>query len=102
MRYAVACLATFAALIAAGCGGGGDSTTAATGAASTTTASAAQSTDMIEISDFKFMPETVTVKAGAKVTWMNSDDTSHTATADDGSFDTGTLDKGDAKTVTFD
>ena len=42
------------------------------------------------------------MKAGTEVTWTNSDDATHTATADDGSFDTGDLDKGDSKTVTFD
>ena len=66
------------------------------------TAAAAQSTDKVDIADFAFDPETITVKAGTKVTWTNSDDATHTATADDGSFDTGDLDKGDSKSVTFD
>ena len=54
-----------------------------------------RSTDAIEIADFKFDPETMTVEAGTEVTWTNSDDAPHTATADDSSFDTGDLDKGD-------
>ena len=61
-----------------------------------------QSTDKVRIADFKYAPETVTVTAGTEVTWTNSDDATHTATADDSSFDTGDLDKGDAKSVTFD
>ena len=48
--------------------------------------------------DFKFKPETVTVKAGTKVTWVNNDAAPHTATAT-GAFDTDTLRKGDKKTL---
>ena len=32
----------------------------------------------IEIKDFAFNPETITVKAGEKVTWINRDDEPHT------------------------
>ena len=46
--------------------------------------------------------ETITVDAGTKVTWTNGDEAAHTATADDGSFDTGTLDLDDPKAVSFD
>jgi plastocyanin len=94
----------------AACGGGDDETTAA--ASSTTTSSmattaaagdaAAVKTDKVDIADYKFAPETIEVAAGTKVTWTNSDATAHTATADDSSFDTGDLDKGDSATVTFD
>ncbi len=44
----------------------------------------------------------MTVEAGTEVNWTNSDDAPHTATADDESFDTGDLDKGDSGSVTFD
>ena len=54
----------------------------------------------IDITDFKFKPETVTVKAGTKVTWVNNDTAPHTATdTATGAFDTGTLKKGDKKTL---
>lgn len=56
----------------------------------------------VEISNFKFSPPTLTVKVGDKVTWTNRDSVGHTATADDGSFDTGILDQGKSGTVTFD
>ena len=59
-------------------------------------AAPAVATTEVEISDFKFAPEAITVEAGDTVTWTSSDDAPHTATADDGSFDTGDLDKGDA------
>ena len=54
----------------------------------------------MKISNFAFVPATVPVKSGAKVTVTNNDTTAHTATADDGSFDTGTLDRGASKTIT--
>lgn len=78
------------------------STAADTTTAASSAGGAAESTDKIDISDFKFDPETVTVKAGTEVTWTNSDDAAHTATADDSSFDTGDMDKGDSASVTFD
>ncbi len=52
----------------------------------------------IAITDFKYKPVTLTVKAGSKVTWINNDGAPHTATAA-GDFDTGTLKKGESKTL---
>ena len=95
-----------AGTIVGGCGGDDSSSSTSTSAeSSSTTAEAtgsAAATDQIEIADFKYDPETVTVDAGTEVTWTNSDDAAHTATADDSSFDTGDLDQGDSKSVTFD
>ena len=44
----------------------------------------------------------MTVSVGGTVEWSNSDSAPHTATAEDDSFDTGSLDKGDAAKITFD
>jgi LPXTG-motif cell wall-anchored protein len=55
---------------------------------------AATSTSSVTISDFKFEPKKITVSVGTTVTWTNDGPTAHTATADDGTFDTGTLLKG--------
>ena len=46
---------------------------------------------VIEISGFKFVPASLAVKAGDKITWINKDIAPHTATAADQSFDTGEL-----------
>lgn len=54
----------------------------------------------VNIAGFKFVPPVVTVKAGSQVTWVNSDAAQHTATAA-GMFDTGTLNNGNSKTLTF-
>ena len=55
----------------------------------------------VAISGSAFSPPMVTVTVGDTVTWTNGDQISHTATADGGSFDTGTLGNGDSNTVTF-
>ena len=64
-----------------------------------TTASEAASVEIIE---FAYEPVDVKVRAGGTVEWTNSDTAPHTATAEDDSFDTGSLDKGDAAKITFD
>jgi LPXTG-motif cell wall-anchored protein len=46
------------------------------------------------ISDFKYAPSSITVTAGDSVTWTNDGPAGHSATADDGSFDTGVLGRG--------
>ncbi len=53
------------------------------------------------ISDFKFTPGTLTIHVGDTVTWTNNGPTEHTATADNGSFNTGTLKKGQSASHTF-
>jgi plastocyanin len=55
----------------------------------------------VSISGFAFNPATVTVNVGDSVTWTNNDDVPHTATADNGSFNTGQLGSGDSDSVTF-
>lgn len=53
------------------------------------------------ISDFKFAPATITVHAGESVTWINHGPSTHTATARDGSFDSGPLKPGASSSHTF-
>jgi len=50
---------------------------------------------------WKFEPAEITVKVGGSVTFQNSGTQQHTATANDGSFDTGALAAGATKLVTF-
>lgn len=56
----------------------------------------------VDIREFAYEPATVTVRAGGTVEWVNADAAPHTATADDDSFDTGSLAKGDKAKVTLD
>lgn len=55
----------------------------------------------VAISGFAFTPPSVTVTVGDSVTWTNGDGVGHTATADDASFDTGTIAAGGSGSVTF-
>ena len=57
--------------------------------------------EKVEIVDFAYDPDPTTIQAGGKVTWTNRDSAPHTATADDGSFDTGTIEKGKIGSETF-
>jgi plastocyanin len=94
-------VAAVAGGVAAGCGGDDDDP--ATPAAALAEGGASEaSADRLAIADFAFDPETVTVDAGTKLTWTNDDEAPHTATADDGSFDTGTLKLDDTGAVAID
>jgi plastocyanin len=80
---------------AAGCGNSGEKPSPVAAAP----AARAQAT--VDIASFKYKPVTVAVRKGGRVRWTNSDSAAHTATADDRSFDTQTIDKGAARMVTF-
>jgi len=56
----------------------------------------------VTIAGFTFAPDKVTVSVGDAVTWTNNDGVAHTATADDGSFNTGNIGGGGSESVTFD
>src|SRR6266542_1062618 len=56
----------------------------------------------VKIESFRFQPTTLNVTRGTVVVWTNDDSAPHTATAKEGSFDTGRLDKGESGQVTFD
>ena len=55
----------------------------------------------VTIADFQFAPATITINQGDTVTWNNNGPTPHSATANDGSFDTGILKKGQSGSHTF-
>jgi plastocyanin len=57
--------------------------------------------ETVVIDAFAYVPATVTVQVGDTVTWRNDDSVAHTATADDGSFDTGALATGESGAETF-
>jgi hypothetical protein len=55
----------------------------------------------VNMGDFFFSPASVSVAVGDTVTWHNSGDAPHTATANNGSFDTGTINSGGSGSHTF-
>jgi len=65
-------------------------------------ASAEGSAASVAIKDFEFQPKELKVKAGTTVTWTNDGGSSHTVTADDGSFESPTLAKGKTYSRNFD
>lgn len=85
-------------LIDPGGGGSKASVTASSGSAATKLKSA-----QVPIKNYMFVPAELHVQLGARVKWVNRDSAAHTATADQGAaFDTGTLNQGQSKKITFD
>lgn len=56
---------------------------------------------VVEIVDFGYAPADLTISAGDTVTWTNLDAVAHTATATDGTWDTGLLEQGASASITF-
>jgi plastocyanin len=61
----------------------------------------AAKSEKVEIVEFTYQPDPVVVQVGGKVIWQNQDAAPHTATADDESWDTGTIEKGKIGSETF-
>ncbi|HEU5088516.1 MAG TPA: cupredoxin family copper-binding protein [Roseiflexaceae bacterium] len=59
-------------------------------------------TKSVTIQNFAFDPKDLTINVGDTVTWKNNDQAPHTATAGDGSFDSGNLNTGQEFSKTFD
>ena len=103
-RAALAASAAALAIALTGCGGDDDDGMSSSSGSDSTSAPKAsgKSTDKISIKDFLYEPADVSVSAGTEVTFTNEDSANHTATGNDGGFDTGTLGKGDSKAITID
>jgi LPXTG-motif cell wall-anchored protein len=56
----------------------------------------------VTIADFSFSPGSLTINPGDTVTWVNNGPTPHSATANNGSFNTGILKAGQSGSHTFD
>jgi plastocyanin len=61
----------------------------------------AQDSAAVSIVDFAFQPASLEVAAGTTVTWTNTGQAKHTATADDGTFDSKNLKPGESFSFTF-
>ena len=59
------------------------------------------STAAVQIANFTFRAQVVTVKPGTTVTWTNADDIPHTVVSRDGLFKSKVLDTGDHFSFTF-
>ena len=55
----------------------------------------------VEIANFTFKAQVLTVKPGTTVTWTNGDDIPHTIVSKDGLFKSKVLDSGDRFSFTF-
>ena len=55
----------------------------------------------VDVTDDSYNPKTFSVEVGTTVVFKNTSTLPHTATADNGSFDTGMIAKGESKSVTL-
>jgi amicyanin len=55
----------------------------------------------VKIDNFTFSPQTLTIKAGTKVTWTNDDDIPHTVVSTTKAFRSSALDTDDKYSFTF-
>jgi len=56
---------------------------------------ASAETHIVEMRGLEFFPASLDVAAGDTITWINMDVVPHTATAGDGSWDSGLMEEGD-------
>ena len=55
----------------------------------------------IDIANFAFSPQNLSIQVGDTVTWTNLDAVQHTATSTSGAFDSGPLDQNETYSITF-
>ncbi|MEA2469283.1 MAG: hypothetical protein QOE38_281 [Thermoleophilaceae bacterium] len=79
----------------------GDTYAVAAKSATGTTVTAAAASTGVTIKNFAFAPASTSIHVGDTITWTNQDVTAHTATASDGSFDTGNINQGKSGSHTF-
>jgi plastocyanin len=60
-----------------------------------------QGGNQVSIDNFSFTPQTLTIPAGTKVTWVNHDDIGHTVTSTSQKFKSKTLDTNESFSYTF-
>jgi len=80
---------------------GGTTTTAAPTHTPTPTSTPSSEQASVNISGFAFVPQTLRVATGTKVTWTNNDSVNHTITSNDNLFESGTISKGATFSFTF-
>jgi plastocyanin len=56
---------------------------------------------MVKMDNFTFTPQTLTVRSGTTVTWVNKDDVPHTVTSTDKKFKSRALDTDERFSFTF-
>ncbi len=96
-RISLLVIAT-AALIA-GCGGSHSSRSTSAAGGSHSSGSTPAAAPTVVISAYAFHPADLTVASGTRVTFVNRDQTAHTATSTTGAFDAGAIQPGASRTI---
>jgi plastocyanin len=115
-RFTQSIIVVGSLLLLAACGGGGASSApvasqpaasqpaasdAAGGTACAPAPAGAAATVEVEIKDFAYSPEPVSAAVGDVISWTNADSAPHTASLEDGSCGTESLNQGDSGALVF-
>jgi plastocyanin len=104
-RLAAAALVVTMTVAACSSGSTPAPSTAASAASSASPAASAAASvaagTAVTIQGFAFSPATLTVAVGTTVTWTNQDSAGHTVTADDGSWGSGNIARGETFSQTL-
>lgn len=87
LKWLLAMVLVAAAVLAAGCTDYGSTDDSAGNIEQVQTTN-------VSMMDLQFQPQNIRVSAGDTITWTNDDSVVHTATADNGEFDSGHLEPG--------
>jgi plastocyanin len=66
-----------------------------------TSQAASPASTQVQVDNFAFAPQTLTVSANSTVTWVNKDDVPHVIASDQGTFKSKALDTDDKYSYTF-
>jgi plastocyanin len=81
--------------------GGGNAASTPSASPQASPATGSGKSESVAITNLAFDPASLTISVGTTVTWTNHEAIPHTATADDGSFDSGMMNEGDTFEFTF-
>ncbi|TGC09509.1 cupredoxin domain-containing protein [Methanolobus halotolerans] len=94
LKWLIAMVLVAAAVLAAGCTDSGPTDDSADDQEQV-------QTNEVSMMSLQFQPQNIRVSAGDTVTWTNDDAVAHTATADNGEFDSGVLEPGQTYSHAF-
>ena len=86
--------AVLLAVLAAGCGSSSNNNSSMTNPSPSNGATVTIVSGARSLTTTAYSPNPISVSVGTTITWLNNDSTAHTATSNNGAFDTGTISAG--------
>jgi len=98
-RLTLVLAAVVLSAVAAGCGSDSKSNPTGPGGGGAADVTVSIQSGSMNAGANAYSPDTATVQVGQTIKWVNNDAMAHTATADGGSFNTGTISSGNSSAV---